>query len=169
MNRCIERARGGCPKATKRLVEALHPRIRKMAYYYARCCGEDPDDLLQEAWVGFLDGLKEIDLTIGRPEQYLIQRARWRMLDTIKRAKVRRCAPLEHDDINAPMTSHETAVAEACASEFADNLQTNQRAVLDCLLDGLTWREAGSTLGCTSANIAYHVRQIRRRYEEWVE
>jgi RNA polymerase sigma-70 factor (ECF subfamily) len=140
-----------------------------MAYYYARCCGEDPDDLLQEAWVGFLDGLKEIDLTIGRPEQYLIQRARWRMLDTIKRAKVRRCASLEHDDINAPMTSHETAVAEACASEFADNLQTNQRAVLDCLLDGLTWREAGNTLGCTSANIAYHVRQIRRRYEEWVE
>ncbi|HET6453664.1 MAG TPA: class I SAM-dependent methyltransferase [Armatimonadota bacterium] len=31
------------------------------------------------------------------------------------------------------------------------------------------WREAGNTLGCTSANIAYHVRQIRRRYEEWVE
>ena len=169
MNRCIERARGGDPSATKHLVEALHSRIRKMAYYYARCCGEDPDDLLQEAWVGFLEGLKEIDLTIGRPEQYLIQRARWRMLDSIKRARVRRCAPLEGEEVKAPCTSHESAVGEACVSEFTDKLQTNQRAVLDCLLDGLTWREAGNTLGCTSANIAYHVRQIRRRYEEWVE
>ena len=169
MNRCIERARGGDPLATKHLVEALLPRIRKMAYYYARCCGEDPDDLLQEAWVGFLEGLKEIDLTIGRPEQYLIQRARWHMLDAIKRARVRRCAPLETEEVKAPTMSHESAVGEACVSEFAGRLQNNQRAVLDCLLDGLTWREAGSTLGCTSANIAYHVRQIRRRYEEWVE
>ena len=33
--------------------------------------------------------------------------------------------------------------------------------------DLLTTWEAGSALGCTSANIAYHVRQIRRRYERW--
>ena len=35
------------------------------------------------------------------------------------------------------------------------------------LLAGFTWREAGDALGCTSANIAYHVRQIRRQYEAW--
>jgi len=35
------------------------------------------------------------------------------------------------------------------------------------LLRGLTWRETGHALGCTSANIAYHVRQIRRHYEVW--
>ena len=46
-------------------------------------------------------------------------------------------------------------------------MNDRQRAILDCLLAGLTWREAGSVLGCTSANIAYHVRQIRRQYEEW--
>ena len=28
-------------------------------------------------------------------------------------------------------------------------------------------REVGSALGCTSANVAYHVRQIRRQWEEW--
>ena len=61
----------------------------------------------------------------------------------------------------------ETAVASACVSEFAGRLKENQRAVLACLMDGLTWREAGRALGCTSANIAYHVRHIRRRYEEW--
>ena len=46
-------------------------------------------------------------------------------------------------------------------------LKAPQKAILDCLMAGLTWREAGTALGCTSANIAYHMRQIRRQYEEW--
>ena len=46
-------------------------------------------------------------------------------------------------------------------------LSVTQRAVLACLLAGLTWREAGDLLGCSSANIAYHVRRIRRQYEAW--
>ena len=29
-----------------RLIEALRPRLTKMAAYYARRCGEDADDLL---------------------------------------------------------------------------------------------------------------------------
>ena len=29
-----------------------------MAAYYARCCGEDADDLTQEAWAGLLEALK---------------------------------------------------------------------------------------------------------------
>jgi DNA-directed RNA polymerase specialized sigma24 family protein len=32
---------------------------------------------------------------------------------------------------------------------------------------GRTWREAGDALGCSSANVAYHMRRIRRRYAEW--
>jgi len=39
--------------------------------------------------------------------------------------------------------------------------------VLNCLLDGMTWREAGDALGCTSANIAYYVRQIKEEYRQW--
>ena len=35
--------------------------------------------------------------------------------------------------------------------------------------DGLTWREAGSVLGCTSANVAYHMRRIRSQYAAWQE
>ena len=38
----------------------------------------------------------------------------------------------------------------------------NGRCSASC--DGFTWR-GGRHLGCTSANIAYHVRQIRRCYE----
>jgi RNA polymerase sigma factor (sigma-70 family) len=144
-----------------------------MAAYYARCSGEDADDLLQEAWVGLLESLPQLDTRIGSPEQYLIQRARWRLLDAIKRARVRRCASMDEERFDqlaggassAPM---EQALEEACLVEFTRQLKPIQRAVLECLLAGLTWREAGRALGCTSANIAYHVRQIRRAYERWV-
>lgn len=164
----IERAKHGDPQATRIVVEALNPRITKMAAYYARCCGEDPDDLLQEAWLGLLEALPELDLRIGCPKQYLIQRARWRLLDAIKRARIRRCASLDDGALDRiPCTSMENALASACVSEFSRKLKTTQRAVLACLLSGLTWRETGSALGCTSANVAHHVRQIRRQYEEW--
>ncbi|MCE5314993.1 MAG: sigma-70 family RNA polymerase sigma factor [Armatimonadota bacterium] len=170
MNACIRRAREGDQSAKRKLVETLRPRIAKMAAYYGRICGEDPDDLLQEAWLGLLEALPEVDMKIGTPEQYLITRARWKLLDAVKRAKVRRCASLDDAGLEhlTPVGS-DGAVASACVSEFVGELKTTQREVLYCLLAGLTWREAGEKLGCASANIAYHVRQIRRRYEEWSE
>lgn len=151
-------------------MEALRPRLERMAGYYARRCGEDADDLLQDAWVALLDALSEVDLRIGNPEQYLIQKARWRMLDAIKRARIRRCAPLDqewlpdHGDEPA-----EVAVADVATREFIGRLTPTQTAIVACLLEGRTWREAGSQLGCTSANIAYHMRQIRREYAVWEE
>jgi RNA polymerase sigma-70 factor (ECF subfamily) len=140
-----------------------------MAAYYARCSGEDAEDLLQEAWVGLLESLPLLDVRIGSPEQYLIQRARWRLLDAIKRARVRRCAPLDEELVDPLATSPiDRAVDDASLGEFARQLKPLQRAVLECLLAGYTWREAGRALGCTSANIAYHVRQIRKAYERWL-
>ena len=95
MNCCIEHARDGDPTAREALVDELRPRIASMAGHYARCTGEDPDDLLQEAWVGLLEALPELNTCIGSPEQYLIRHARWRLLDAVKRARIRRCLPLE--------------------------------------------------------------------------
>lgn len=141
-----------------------------MAAYYGRVSGEDADDLQQEAWLGLLEALPELDLHIGTPEQYLIARARWRLLDAVKRARVRRCLPLDDAAFESlPSVGAEAAVASACASEFTCGLKQSHQAVLECLMAGLTWRETGEMLGCTSANIAYYVRQIRRRFEEWCE
>jgi RNA polymerase sigma factor (sigma-70 family) len=165
----IQRARCGDRTAKADLVDRLRPRLERMAGYYARRTGEDADDLLQEAWLGLLDALPALDLRIGRPEQYLIKRAKWRMLDAVKRARVRRCAPLDEDFAPPTPGPVDAAVDAASLGQFREQLQENQRAVLECLLAGLTWREAGSALGCTSANVAYHVRQIRRRYEAWSE
>jgi RNA polymerase sigma-70 factor (ECF subfamily) len=168
MSSCLERARSGDRDAIVAVIEALRPRLEKMAAYYARRCGEDADDLLQEAWLGLLEALPAVDLRIGTPEQYLIKRAKWRLLDAVKRARLRRCAPLEEDALEAiEAPPLEDVMAGAVVQEFLGQLKASQRAVLECLLDGLTWREAGRVLGCTSANVAYHVRQIRRRYESW--
>jgi RNA polymerase sigma factor (sigma-70 family) len=166
------RARAGHPIAVEAVMEALEPRLTRMAYYYGHRCQEDPDDLLQEARLGLLHALPELDIRIGSPDHYLIQRARWRLLDAIKRAQVRRCSSLDDtvgEDQVDPIACavSDAAVARAWTTEFTEQLQTMQRLVLACLLRGLTWREAGEALGCTSANIAYHVRQIQRRYETW--
>jgi RNA polymerase sigma-70 factor (ECF subfamily) len=168
MSTCLERARSGDRAAIIDLIESLRPRLERMAAYYARRCGEDPDDLLQEAWLGLLEALPVLDLRIGTPEQYLIKCARWRLLDAVKYARRRRCASLEEEPIEelaAP--SEEAVISGAAVEEFLTQLKSTQRAVLECLLEGLTWREAGRVLGCSSANVAYHVRQIRRRYEDW--
>jgi RNA polymerase sigma factor (sigma-70 family) len=170
MNHWVEQAKIGDRGAREVLVRALRPRIVRMAAYYARRSGEDADDLGQEAWLGLLEALPEVDLSIGSPDQFLIRRARWRLLDAIKRNRRRRrgqlLVPLDEAAAESA-AGRDTAVGDASVREFADQLKATQRAVLRGLLAGLTWREVGSALGCTSANVAYHVRQIRRRYEEW--
>ena len=168
MNESIERARDGDRSATDAVAASLRPRLEKMAAYYARRCGEDPDDLLQEAWLGLLEALPSLDIRIGSPEQYLIQRAKWRLLDWVKRSRLRRCQPLEEAGTEVPTAwLVDEALAAAAVREFLVGLNPSQQTLLRCLMMGLTWREAGSVLGCTSANVAYHVRRIRRQYEVW--
>jgi len=168
MNDRIEGARAGDPAALAAVVDRLRPRVERMAVYYARRCGEDADDLLQEAWLGLLEALPGLDVRIGSPEQYLIQRARWRLLDAVKRARLRRCAPLDAaaEELPDGRPAGE-ASAGAAVGEFRGRLKRLHQEIVDALLEGLTWREVGGLLGCTSANVAYHVRQIRRQYESW--
>lgn len=168
MNQTIERATFGDRTATSEVVESLRPRLERMAAYYARRCGEDTDDLLQEAWLGVLEAIPGLDLRIGCPEQHLIKRARWRLLDAIRRQRVRRCQSLDGELERDPgLEPACQAVDGANVDEFKSQLTSTQRRIVECLLEGLTWRETGSVLGCTSANVAYYMRQIRRRYEDW--
>jgi len=161
---CLERAAQGDPLAAARVIESLRPRLEKMAGYYGRRCGEDRDDLLQEGWLGVLESLPDLDTTIGNPQHYLILRARWRMLDFTRRQRIRRCLALDDSESGQLARPFVSGVLE---SDFRKHLKPGQRRVLDCLVSGLTWREAGAALGCSSPNIAYHVREIRRCYHEW--
>jgi RNA polymerase sigma factor (sigma-70 family) len=167
MKQLIARAQKGDPEARQRLVAALRPRLTSMARYYARCCHEDYDDLLGEAWFAVFDALGITNLSIGEPDQFLLKRARWRILDYIKWARRRRCGEYEPD--REPETTADVApavVEEALIAKIAEGLSDTQQAVLQHLLRGETWREVAGHLGCSSANVAYHVRQIRSRAAE---
>jgi RNA polymerase sigma-70 factor (ECF subfamily) len=169
----IGRAQHGDATALAELLEQLRPRMVKMAHFYARRCGEDADDLLQEAWLEILEELPNANLTIGAPEQFLLQRARWRVLDCIKAARLRRCASLELEEsideavcAGLNCTVPETTLVFWLA-DFCMRLNPTQQLIVAGLLRGLTWREIGQAMGCSSANIAYHMRHIRRHYECW--
>ena len=162
------RAISGDARALDQITDKIAPRVRSMARYYARVTGEDADDLQQEAWAGLLEALPHLDVTIGDPEQHLIRRAKWRLLDAVRRQKSRRAWPIDQmDDTPSSQGNPEAAIEMMAARAFMCSLGGTQRAVLGQLMEGRTWREAGAALGCTSANVAYHVRRIRRQFEEW--
>jgi RNA polymerase sigma-70 factor (ECF subfamily) len=162
MQSVIERAQDGETQAQARLVENLQARIEKMAAYFGRRCGVDSDDLRQEAWVAVLEMLPRLDLSVGTPEQHLLKRAKWRILDTIRWQKRRDHLPLS--EMLPHQAVHTDTFENVDLGVFMEELTMTQRRILRALMEGYTWREAGALVGCTSANIAYHVRRIREVY-----
>ena len=167
MRSTIERARLGDERARCKLAVALCPRLTSMAGHYARLWQEDPDDLLGEAWCGVFDALAEVEMSVGEPVCYLVQMARWRMLDYLKWSRRR-----NHDSTSDhPAVIDQTDVAAAVegVTQLADLLAAvteTQRTILMRVLRGDTWREIAAALDCTASNVAYHMRQVRRRWEE---
>jgi len=161
----IKKAKYGDRQAAEQVVRALRARLEKMAGYYAVICKEDEGDLLQEAWLGVLEGLKDVDLSIGTPRQYLIERAKWRILDYVKYSRRRRHESLsETESCDGEPSVELEAVGSAVSDALEKRLTPVQKAVLRTLMQGYTWREVGERLGCSSANVAYHVRKIKNEY-----
>jgi RNA polymerase sigma factor (sigma-70 family) len=144
------------------LLEAIQTRVEKMAAYFGRRCGVDEDDLRQEAWLAVLEMLPRLDHSVGTPEQHLLKRARWRILDTIRRQRRRQHVAL--DDIPPTMASYLDSRNGIDLSALFARLTIIQQRILRALMEGYTWREVGTIVGCTSANVAYHVRRIREVY-----
>lgn len=172
------RARAGDAAAQDRLRESLRPRLESLAGYYASRTGMDSADLLQEAWVAVFEALLSLDMTIGTPSQYLLKHARWQILDHIRWNKRRTHDKLddmlvETQEIagnNWGTASSVPGTTDVETRLFVQDLErrlnTRQRAILQGLMDGHTWRQIGDSLGCTSANVAYHVRGIRKVFTD---
>ncbi|HLJ57590.1 MAG TPA: sigma-70 family RNA polymerase sigma factor [Chthonomonadaceae bacterium] len=154
-------------EAGPQIVDALTTRIDKMAAYFGRTCGVDADDLRQEAWLAIFEMAPKLDLSIGSPEQHLLKRARWRILDTIRAHRRRQHVSLT--DLHAQDATYTERWGDADLAELNARLTIVQRRILRALMEGYTWREVGALLGCTSANVAYHVRKIRAVYDAVTE
>ena len=147
-----------------RMLDTIKSRIEKMAAYFGRQCGVDADDLRQEAWVAVLETLPNLDPTVGSPEQHLLKRARWRILDSIRWQRRRQHLALTDLELNS--ASYLDPRSDVDLAELQSRLTPIQKRILRGLLEGYTWREVGDIVGCTSANVAYHVRRIRQVYLE---
>jgi DNA-binding CsgD family transcriptional regulator len=53
--------------------------------------------------------------------------------------------------------------------DLETRLNARQKTILRGLIAGHTWRQIGDDMGCTSANVAYHVRGIRAAYAELMD
>lgn len=177
----ILRARSGDADAQDQLREGLRPRLESLAGYYASRTGMDASDLLQEAWVAIFEVLPTVDVTVGTPSQFLLKHARWQILDHIRWNKRRShdrlddsfTETLEAADNNFAISSMAMPRAEdvevkMLVADLEKALNQRQKEILKGLLDGHTWRQIGDSLGCTSANVAYHVRGIRQAYSDLV-
>ena len=182
MQNLMLRARSGDAAAQDLLRESLRPRLESLAGYYASRTGMDSADLLQEAWVAVFEALPTVDVTIGTSSQFLLKHARWQILDHIRWNKRRSHDKLDdlmfesremaenRDALGAAPVLPATGDVEAkmLVEDLESRLNARQRDILHGLLDGHTWRQIGDTLGCTSANVAYHVRGIRKAFTDIV-
>ena len=167
MDTVLLRARAGDAAAREALRERLRPRLESLAGYYAARTGMDAADLLQEAWLAVFEALPIVDVRVGTPAQFLLKHARWQILDHIRWSN-RRHEPLDDldEDLADDRGRHGASEAEArlLVAELERRLSRRQVRILRGLLDGHTWRQIGDDLGCTSANVAYHVRGIRQTW-----
>jgi RNA polymerase sigma factor (sigma-70 family) len=166
MRALIAAAQTGCTRARGQLAAALQPRLVSMARYYARRGNLDFEDLLQEAWCAVFEALPETRLHIGSPEEYLLRRARWAILDYLKWSLRRQMAPLDdHQSEGADSTSEAETVLRMAVDKLAERMTPMQQSVLDMLIAGESCTSAADRLGCTTANVSYHLGQVRRQME----
>jgi len=159
MNELVERAGRGDVKAQKELFQILEPRLDRIIRKYTWIHGVEADDLRQEAYVAVLEGLNRVDTTIGSSSEYLLKFARWRLLDCLKKIRRRKEDAYAHVETNA------TDNAPIPDTEMLSHrLTPRQRRIVNYLIQGYTWREIGDMMGFTAANIAYHLKKIRKIY-----
>ena len=165
LSHVIERARQGDGAAREQLSELLRDRVLRTAGHYANLTGMDRDDLQQEMWLGMLIGLQQVDVSIGDPLCYLFLRGKWRLLEAIRRSERERTDPL---DAHPAVPEHPGFEEEVCHRWMARQLQSRLRgpqpAILHGLLQGYLQEELAQNLGCTAANVSYHVRKIREGF-----
>ena len=166
MKEIIELSRYGHHDARNVLIHHLHPRVRRLARFYAFRSAHDADDLEQEIWLGVLHALQEVNVEIGDPVAYLMKHGRWRALEAVKRLHRHREEPLEPTDRKDPRGCPESsAVNSMLIDTLKSRLSPAQREVLDGRLAGLSGEEMASHIGCTPANVSYHLRRIREELQ----
>jgi RNA polymerase sigma factor (sigma-70 family) len=161
MNELVVRAGKGDVRAQEELLAMLLPRINSLVRRYSWISGVESDDLKQEAFVAIIEGLKRVNPEIGSSSEFLLKFARWRLLDSLKKVLRRKLELMPNPEMESD--AGET-ILSAEAELLEGRLTDQQKSILNYLVQGYTWREIGQIMGFSAANIAYHLKQIRRIY-----
>ena len=162
MKQLVILAGKGDREARKKLLEHLEPRIDKIVRRYEWIRGIEREDLKQEAFMAVIEGLSRVNVEIGSSEEYLLKFARWRLLDCLKKLLRHRNEHVQEVELQPIVKSD---AGKSAAIELLDHkLSSVQRKIVQYLAAGYTWREIGSLMGFTAANVSHHLKQIRKVY-----
>lgn len=64
--------------------------------------------------------------------------------------------------------SHDEVLDDIVLSIFMNNLTCKDRYIVDCLLNGMTHKEIGDTMGCKKQNVTYLVGKIRKKASHYL-
>jgi len=158
----ITKARSGDSAACEALARALSPRVDSCSRHYARCSGIDEDDLRQEMWVGIFAALGRVDARKGDPLRYLVAQGRYALLSHLRQSGSG-WQPLElTDDIEDGLCVEREVLDSHMTERALGYLDEAGRTIVCYLLQGHTRSDAARLLGCTPANITYHLRRAQR-------
>ncbi|MCD4654382.1 sigma-70 family RNA polymerase sigma factor [bacterium] len=159
MNELVAKAGRGDVRAQEELLRLLAPRLEHIVRKYEWINGIEADDLRQEANMAVIEGLSRVDPSIGSSSEYLLKFARWRLLDCLKKIRRRK------EDVYAEVRVEAFEAGPIPDTEMLEKRLTDrQKRIVSLLIQGYTWREIGDMLGFTAANIAYHLKKIRKVY-----
>jgi RNA polymerase sigma factor (sigma-70 family) len=161
----VELARSGDPRAREQVSDLLRERVIRTAGRYSSLTGMDREDLQQEMWIGALQGLQEVDVSIGDPLYYLFLRGKWRLLEAVRRSNRQKTVSLDAAVRVRTRTAFEDEVqSRLITGELERRLPHIQQVILRGLLAGQRQEEMALRLDCTPANVSYHVRRIRQGF-----
>jgi len=161
MKSTVQRARAGDSGAREAVVRCLTSRVNSCSRYYSRRCGVDVDDLRQEMWLGVFEALQRVDVSIGDPIQFLLSHGRFALLTSLRRRRKCSAGPDEAaEQVPVEGSLERNVIDGQVVQGFVSSLDTTAHRIVSCLLQGHSRSETAKLLGCTPANITYHLRRV---------
>ena len=161
MRATIRRAKSGDRAAREALAAALRDRVRRACRRYASFLTHvEPGDLEQEMWYGVFSALPEVDLSIGDPSEFLLQRGRFAMLDSLKKRRQEPRPPEHFEQAPDRGNVERQVLGQRAVDELVHSLGERQQVIVSYLLQDFTRAEIARMLDCTPANMTYHVNRI---------
>jgi RNA polymerase sigma factor (sigma-70 family) len=163
MKSTIKQARFGDSRSREAVVRHLQPRVESCSRYYSRRCSVDADDLKQEMWLGIFQALERVDVSIGDPVQYLLAHGRFALLTSLRRRRVPNADVEAAEQLPAMESVEQYVVEDQTIRGFVRALDDTANRIVSYLMEGHTRSDAARMLGCTPANITYHLRRVSRQ------